>query len=81
MYGQETFLLKYKWYEIEWLWEMMPYQIRLSSLGNGRQHKTILANKTPPIKAVIRCSIWFLLLAASVLIEDYALRPLFKWLW
>ena len=80
-YGQTTELYPYRWYEIERLWEVPFYHIRLSSFEEGRQQRTILANKIPLIKAAIRLVIWTVSGIGMFILTEYLLRPLIKsWL-
>ena len=77
-YGQTIELYPYRWYEIERLWEVPFYHIRSSSFEDGRQQRTILANKIPLIKAGIRCIMWIVSGIAMFILTEYLLRPLIK---
>ena len=76
-YGQIIELYPYRWYEIEKLWEIPIYYI-LSFSTDGRQRSTILANKNPAIKAIIRVVIWIVSGIAMFILTEYLLRPFLK---
>lgn len=78
VYGQTIELYPYRWYEIEQIWEKPLYHILSSSLDDGRQRKTILANKIPVIKAGIRFIMWTVSGIAMFMLTEYLLRPLIK---
>lgn len=77
-YGQTIELYRYRWYEIERLWEVPFYHIRLSSFEDGRELRAILANKMPLTKATIRLVIWTVPGIAMFILTEYLLRPLLK---
>ena len=78
MYGQTIELYPYRWYEIERIWEKPLYHILSSSLDGRLQRKTILANKIPITKNVIRCATWTVSGIAMFILTEYLLRPLIK---
>jgi hypothetical protein len=56
------FLLKcFAIFDYKKVWEKLFYHIWSSSFFNGRQHNTILANKMPLIKAIIRSLGWIIM--------------------
>lgn len=77
-YGQTIELYPYRWYEIERLWEVPIYHIRSSSFDDGRQQRTILANKIPVTKAAIRLVTWTVSGITMFILTEYLLRPLIK---
>ena len=81
-YGQTIELYPYRWYEVERIWEKPFYHILSSSLDNGRQRKTILANVNPAIKATVTIFIWLTILSISYFITDIIydtfLKPFIK---
>ncbi len=77
-YGQTIELYPYRWYEIERLYEVPFYHIRSSFFEDGRQHRTILANKIPLTKVATRIVIWTVSGIAMFILTEYILRPLIK---
>ncbi len=72
--NQKTIRYPYKWYQIEWFYEMLPYQLSLRSL-NGRHRNTILANDNPAKKAIIRSTMWLVLMFITVFFSEFIFKP------